>query len=191
MTTRIAVHIEAYQFASEAEIRQVFERYGFRATVTPNIHFGPPPPGAPDDYLVITVAVAALATFLRGFLDEAGKDAWRSLKSLIRDLGAARRRGPGRFVIHDHVRHIEVLVPSDLPDDGFVALFEQDPATLPDRSVVEYSSRLKRWVVTGTLAPGRPGTPMMIFHTTFKATIGSLSVPSTEETDAVDDDSEE
>lgn len=181
----LAVHIEAYGCGTDARrvnVERVFENYGFRARIREDINFGPPPPAAGPEYLVITVVISAVTVFLTAFIGEAGKDAYQLFKRFLGDLGTARGVAPARMVLHDPIRQFEVFVAPDLPDDAYRSLFELDISAFPDRTLLDYAydeSGVGAWRAVGTLMSGGPGRPLMLFHPTFAATIARLSeVPS-------------
>ena len=80
-----------------------------------------------DDAIFAGLIVAALHGFFEGFGDEAGKDAYKGLKKLVRRVAAKTHRGDdGVVILQDQQSGVRADLTPRLDDEAYSALFELD-----------------------------------------------------------------
>lgn len=112
-----------------------------------------------------------LGTFVKGFLEAAGADAWAKTKSLLRDLKeehlrrypSARPEAERVLVIKDPKRRAQINLSSDLPEEAWGKLSELELGEKEDVAWVWDDDR-REWIPvdlsgevdTSLLGPGHP-----------------------------------
>jgi hypothetical protein len=125
-------------------VREAFTDAGLTAKVRPSYERR----GTGDLPWVVMVSVP-LTAFLTAFAAEAGKDAYKGLKRLVRTIWDKRTKtsGPsGSFTIIDIKSGIWVLLDPDIPDDAYSALSELDLDSLQGSGVLKYDKNQEGWV---------------------------------------------
>ena len=105
-------------------------------------------------YIIIGLASRAAWIFFKAALqaagDEAGKDGWRALKELLKDLRSARRapESQGRVEINIYDQRVHVFFEEDLPDLAYQRLFETDSLPILLTGDLSWDESLQFWTIS-------------------------------------------
>jgi hypothetical protein len=99
-----------------------------------------------EEGLVIAVLVVPVAAFFRALGEQAGKDAYASLKQLASRLRAIRGRSQdGTLVVQDEASGVRVDLGPALDDGAYRALVALDFTSLPEGTLA-WDERAGEWV---------------------------------------------
>jgi len=143
----VEVSLEAEASAADREaVARVFESADIRADVR-------------ADYIrrsadllpwliVIGVTVRFLWAAVGGAGDEAGRDAWRGLKSLVTGLYEARRSSEspqGGVSIRDSETGVEIQFPPGLPDLAYIRIVQIESPSAPLSGILRWDENAQDW----------------------------------------------
>ncbi len=92
--------------------------------------------------------VFANFTFLKGFLDEAGRDSYRGLHRLVSRLFGARRNEEGTVRVKVESQITMIVFTSDLPEEAFSMIADLDLDNIEGKYIYWESGR-RRWEMRG------------------------------------------
>lgn len=152
--TTLKVLVERRANAQEIErIRSAFDSIGLPVEVDAGYEVK----SVPTEPFATTILIATAIIFIKAFIDEAAKDAYRGVRKVagkalgtfMRQLATSRdisRRNPPGLWIKPEDGSPDLMLPPDLPDEAYVALFEVDFDAV-DGSLIGWDRDTQRWVV--------------------------------------------
>jgi len=117
----VSIDVEASEEEVEA-VAAAFRDAGIDASVSPT--YGRKSLGTELPWIVLIGL--PLKGFLTAFGEEAGRDAWAALKSLVTKIRDARNSDNGSIVVQSRESPTTLVISKELPDAGYVALFNLD-----------------------------------------------------------------
>ena len=92
----------------------------------------------------VLLILASVTVFLKGFLEEAGRNSYKDLRRILCRLASARRKGPGRIMIWEIDSYTTIVLPEDLSEEAFEQL-TNIPLENIDGKYWVWDSTQRRW----------------------------------------------
>jgi hypothetical protein len=146
VTVEVSLEAEASAADREAVVR-VFESADIQADVRAD-YIRRSADLLPWLIVIGVVAARFLWTALGGAGDEAGRDAWRGLKSLVTGLYEARRSSEspqGGVSIRDSETSVEIQLPPGLPDQAYIRIIQIEFPNAPLSGILRWDDNAQDW----------------------------------------------
>lgn len=126
------------------ETRRAFDEAGLRANVRAALEFK----SVEAETIVALLVMGPLTAFLSAFAGKAGADAYVALKRFVVRVSAREGGRRAALWIQDRSgKRIDLVIPDDLDDDAYRALFQFDLETLPQRVDIRYEHERGCWML--------------------------------------------